>query len=563
LIADYRRQMLRPFPLPNSIADMPSDEEIREEYRSRIPFYELIMANMEYMIRNRIVTQEDLLAAFAYSEFVPNWRNRLALDWFMGNPCRGCIPRTVQFEEYSKSFQNGRVKRTLLEIGKEEYAVCRTRARDFIDNVVPLVFTLPTNYPEEMKTVCAKKQIVWLLRSRYYEHVSIEERLARVETLLTRDMPHDSGLDVDIFRAVQSRTTAFRNIWREASEEGKDADAVVQNDPWYRFLTRLANAPHENTQFYGRAAKAKIDLTVWEQKWRLARLEFQPEARKRGLQLVSQYGPVVAEKNPALLEELAALEEEQRELGTLGKERNWLPLRGGYRVLSLSDIATIRRTQIERPVPRKEQPPHPVRPQRQLTDAHWPRFQFTEPIDYVVQTLDGQKRPVIDKYWPRLHHRWDRNYRWSINTKYYPVVGWRKCTQALDVLYSDWAILVMKTKGLAEEIHSDQDAHYLDVRFDGENLWVVTKNKGVWIMSTEGKILKTIGESNGPALFSISTAHGTLAGRVIPPPRLTRGIERLRHPSAPRDAAILRRARPFRSIAYYSSQQRMARQRPA
>ena len=115
----------------------------------------------------------------------------------------------------------------------------------------------------------------------------------------------------------------------------------------------------------------------------------------------------------------------------------------------------------------------------------------------MVKTLDGQHRPVIDDYWPRLHQRWDPNYRWSINTRYYPVVCWRMCTPQMDVLFSDWAILVMKTKGLAEEIHSDHEAHYLDVHWDGDNFWVVTKNKGVWILSTDGEILRTIDRSDG------------------------------------------------------------------
>jgi hypothetical protein len=115
----------------------------------------------------------------------------------------------------------------------------------------------------------------------------------------------------------------------------------------------------------------------------------------------------------------------------------------------------------------------------------------------MVKTLDGQHRPVIDDYWPRLHRRWDPNYRWSINTRYYPVVCWRMCTPRMDVLFSDWAILVMKTKGLAEEVHSDHEAHYLDVRWDGDNFWVVTQNKGVWIMSADGEILRKIDRSDG------------------------------------------------------------------
>ncbi len=498
VILDYRRQMMRRFPLPKRVADMPSEEEIRKEYRSRIPFYNLMVAHMEYMIRNRLIFKEDIVDGTPYTRALPMRENRLSPIDFRAAACESCIPGRLPFEEYDSNHRNSLLGKRLADIGHEEFAVCHETEKYFLEEVFPLIRDLPTEHPREASIHFASERIELLISPICYRHLSEVERFAQIEDALTRDMPRGLKLNRDFLHYIGNRVSGSPNKWREAKKEGKDPDEAVQADPWYQLLGRLSKSSRRDVQFYGKLGLALIDAELWHAKWRWACGEFQAEAREMGLEIIGQYGPVLAEKRPEFAQELAAIEQTLNEL-TKWSEPNDPLFERGLR-MAASPLNLIERTrthQLTKPEARPKRAPHLVRPAFRPGPQHWPRFQLTDPIPFMVKTLDGQHRPVIDDYWPRLHRRWDPNYRWSINTKYYPVVCWRKCTSRMDVLFSDWAILVMKTKGRAEEIHSDHEAHYLDVRWDGENFWVVTKNKGLWIMSTDGEILRTIGRSDG------------------------------------------------------------------
>jgi hypothetical protein len=118
--------------------------------------------------------------------------------------------------------------------------------------------------------------------------------------------------------------------------------------------------------------------------------------------------------------------------------------------------------------------------------------------------------------WVQLHERWGPAYHWSKTVRHYPIVNWRACTPALDVLWSDWAVLVMRTKGLAEEILSRPDAVFLDVLWDGRDFWVVTKRRGVWIVSTSGEILRTINADQGlPPYDQAEVLHPVAEGKAL------------------------------------------------
>ena len=60
-----------------------------------------------------------------------------------------------------------------------------------------------------------------------------------------------------------------------------------------------------------------------------------------------------------------------------------------------------------------------------------PRFEFAGQVNMVVRTLTAQ------------------------HTNGYPIVGWRQCTDSLDVLWNEQTVLVMKEAGIAQEILSD------------------------------------------------------------------------------------------------------------
>lgn len=498
LMFDYLRQMVRRFPLPKRVADLPSEEEIRKEYRSRIPFYNLMVAHMEYMIRNRLVLKEDVVDGTPYTKALPTRKNRLYPVSFMAYACESCIPRKLPFEEYDRGHRNYLLGKRLSEIGHEEFAVCRETEKYFLEEVFPLVRDLPTEHPKEARIQFASERIELLISPTCYRHLSEAERFAQMEDALTRDMPRNIELNRDFLTYIRNQVSRCPTKWRKAKKEGEDADEVVQTDPWYQLLNRLSRNSRRDVQFYGKLGLALIEVELWDARWRGACGEFQAEAMKMGLKNVGQYGPILSEKRPEFAQELAAIEQTLIELTKWSEPNDPLFERGMRLAASpLDNIQRTRTNELTAPEARPPRAPHVIRPAFRPGPEHWPRFQLTEPIPFMVKTLDGQHRPVIDDYWPRLHHRWDPNYRWSINTRYYPVVSWRKCTSEMDVLFSDWAILVMKTKGLAEEIHSDHEAHYLDVRWDGDNFWVVTKNKGLWIMSAEGKILRTIDRSDG------------------------------------------------------------------
>ena len=54
--------MRRPLPVLVSPAQVPTDDEIRAEYRARVDAYIARLAHVEFLIRNRLVRAEELLA---------------------------------------------------------------------------------------------------------------------------------------------------------------------------------------------------------------------------------------------------------------------------------------------------------------------------------------------------------------------------------------------------------------------------------------------------------------------------------------------------------------------
>jgi len=163
---------------------------------------------------------------------------------------------------------------------------------------------------------------------------------------------------------------------------------------------------------------------------------------------------------------------------------------------------------------RKLRPPKPPSPPAVQVE-YWPKYERTKPLPLTIKTLDGQSRPVEDD-WVQLHERWGPAYHWSKMVTHYPIVNWRACTPTLDVLWSDWAVLVMRTKGLAEEILSQPDAVFLDVLWDGRDFWVVTKLAGVWIVSTSGEILRTINADQGlPPYDQAEVLHPVAEGKAL------------------------------------------------
>jgi len=373
LIHDYRHQMARPFPLPKRVADMPSEEEIRKEYRSRIPFYELMVAHMEYMIRNRLILKEDIAGGTPYTRLLPMRENRLSPLAFMAAACRGCIPRKLPFEEYDSNHRSFWLGKRLADIGHEEFAVCRETEKYFLEEVFPLIRHLPTEHPREASLQFAGERIQLLLSPVCYRHLSEAERFAQLEDALTRDMPHDVKLNRHFLTYIDNHVAGCRIKWENARKEGKDPDEAVQADPWYQLLNRLSNSPRRDAQFCGKLGLALIDLDLWQTKWRRACREFRPEAKEMGLELVGQYGYILSEKRPEFAQELTAIEQILKEL-TEWSEPNDPLFEHGMRMAAvpLRGIERTRTNELTNPEARAERGPHLVRPIFRPGPEHWP-----------------------------------------------------------------------------------------------------------------------------------------------------------------------------------------------
>ncbi len=93
------------------------------------------------------------------------------------------------------------------------------------------------------------------------------------------------------------------------------------------------------------------------------------------------------------------------------------------------------------------------------------------------------------------------------------VPGWRrltflpgnllKCTDQLDVTWASGAVWFHREKGTLDEVLREENAYdrrgnwFMDVAWDGENVWVGTGREGIWLLSTRGEIVAKIGRENG------------------------------------------------------------------
>lgn len=143
-------------------------------------------------------------------------------------------------------------------------------------------------------------------------------------------------------------------------------------------------------------------------------------------------------------------------------------------------------------------------------EDRWARHESV-PIDMMIETLSGEAKSVRDKSWD-LHARWGKAHAWPESAKWYPIIGWRPCTENMDVLWNNCAVLLMREKGVAEEILSEPGPHFVDAKWDGRHLWLLTKNGGVRVVSTAGETLHRFGDAEGLPPYE----HGVVLHPVSP-----------------------------------------------
>ncbi len=55
----------------------------------------------------------------------------------------------------------------------------------------------------------------------------------------------------------------------------------------------------------------------------------------------------------------------------------------------------------------------------------------------------------------------------------------------------------MHEPGVLEERFVDREPVFDDVRWDGRHVWIATRNQGVWVLDTSGKVVERVTEENG------------------------------------------------------------------
>jgi hypothetical protein len=71
------------------------------------------------------------------------------------------------------------------------------------------------------------------------------------------------------------------------------------------------------------------------------------------------------------------------------------------------------------------------------------------------------------------------------------------CGDRFDVLWWRRAIFFLRQKGLAQVVFEKDTESFLDVRWDGQNVWIATRDEGVWVVSPAGKIVAKVGPEQG------------------------------------------------------------------
>ncbi len=96
---------------------------------------------------------------------------------------------------------------------------------------------------------------------------------------------------------------------------------------------------------------------------------------------------------------------------------------------------------------RKLQPKPP--PPTVVQDGKWPKYERTRPLPLTIKTLDGQSRAVEDD---RVQLQRALGARLTLPKRHTIRASTGvPSTPTWDVLWSDWAVLVMRTKGLAKK----------------------------------------------------------------------------------------------------------------
>jgi len=115
--------------------------------------------------------------------------------------------------------------------------------------------------------------------------------------------------------------------------------------------------------------------------------------------------------------------------------------------------------------------------------VRYPTPLLVEPVDLQVKTLAGKIVPF-------------KGQRWRAPGGWGTLQSQLRCGD-VDVFWNNGAILVMREKGILEEIAVDEKVLFQDLRWDKECLWVGTRNDGIRVIDLTGRIVARIGARDG------------------------------------------------------------------
>jgi hypothetical protein len=544
LLSEYSLQMSRPLPVPLRPEQVPTEEEFREMCRERVAAFFARLEHLEFLVRNRKVRADELLASQSTNgslvfgvRTIPNFGS---FHWFSTQRLYRSMPAKIVFDVYAPKDAE-RAQQFIRTTAREEYAVADERHADFMKSLFPRIVSLRCCGDREAHV--AKQWVAYLLAchrpwTMARPALSAEEVDAVYRTIVEAlDQGTGLGRDVQMQWAEYLLEYHERRV-RVGAPSAEMLDDVfhvitgvfprnsflhkglmeqltrfVQNDMlhwderhrlepigWYDayraapladFLDRLVENDQPVVQVYGRYGQLYRRWHLWQNRRRYPELRHrarEPETFATASELSDQ------DEKAALLAELSSLAEEAKQMVAFCTSSG-IPIQSteAFRLRYLT-------RSIERRLQSLTTPAREFSVWRHYTpgeEDRLARYEYTGRIGMTVTALTGQSWPVDDVRWQGLRHRWGRAYRWSIHTNWYPIVGWRKCTETLDVLWNEWAVLIMREKGVAREILSETEPRYLDVKWDGRHLWVLTQHDGLRVVSPNGQIVYRIGQRDG------------------------------------------------------------------
>jgi hypothetical protein len=495
LIGEYELDMVREVPLPKTAKEPGAGERIHSELHRRVDLYLARYDHLEYLIAGRKVRAEQVVHVYC------GYRNPLALSYFVLPRLRRCLDRE------GCHWGSHPITIPFMPIVTKELARASAREAAFMETFYPLIRSLPTDVPDRVELLWAEGLLDYRIRQMDRE-VASREKLDRLVQVLKEEVPQRSLVNESFIEYLFFGNQKDVEVqWKEAEKPFRDATPTFRDGPWVEFLDKLCDSSHPMLRLYGRYGKLQRETFLFERKLTKECLRLAPEAERRGVPLsgdvlraMASFSDLPAQLRGHRAESVKLVEYmESLHLSDLGPyHANKLYITGLPH--TISDL-------LRRFEPPKKEPPSrmamELTPEEKARLAH---YEVARKIPVVFKTLDGGTRslerdPMAYEEGPPRPGR-----------GLYRLVGWRACGPGLDVLWSDQAVYLMREKGVAEEVLDDRRLGYVDVKWDGRNLWVLTERAGIRVVSPPREDVRKIGADQGLPGYE----HGMVLHPVSP-----------------------------------------------